>query len=252
MTITEKTSDDWIRRYHPRPEAAIRLVCFPHAGGSAPFYFPVSAGTGPDVDVLAVQYPGRQDRRTEPLIDTVDTLADRLADLLPDWLDRPYAFFGHSMGATVAYEVARRLAARGSEPLHLFVSGRRAPSRARDERVHERDDAGLIADLRELSGTDTRIFGEPELMSLVLPVIRSDYKAAETYTYRAGEPLHCPITVLIGDADSKSTVDEAESWREHTTGPTAVQVYSGGHFYLVEHKDAVMDVIGKALTVPVR
>jgi surfactin synthase thioesterase subunit len=249
---TTPLSDDWIRRYHPRPDAAVRLVCFPHAGGSAPFYFPVSAAAGPDVEVLSVQYPGRQDRRTEPFIENIDELADALAEVLTPWLDRPFAFFGHSMGATVAFEVARRCEARGLVPLHLFVSGRRAPSRTRDEHVHERDDAGLIADLVLLSGTDTRIFGEPELMGLVLPAIRNDYKAAETYVYREGEPLRCPITVLIGDDDPKSTVDEAESWRDHTTGATTAHVYPGGHFYLVEHKDAVLDVISRALPVPIR
>jgi len=248
MTSTE-ISDLWVRRYHPRPDAAVRLVCFPHAGGSAPFYFPVSAEIGPDVDVLAVQYPGRQDRRQEPLVADLHVLADQLADALDPWLDRPFAFFGHSMGATLAYEVARRFEARGKVPAQVFVSGRRAPSQLRDERVHQGGEATIIADMKKLSGTDTRIFGEPELMGLLLPVIRNDYKAAETYAMResGGPALTSPVTVLIGDDDPKSTVAEAEAWRDHTSGETVVHIYPGGHFYLVQHKDALLDVMRKAL-----
>ncbi|MDQ0954324.1 surfactin synthase thioesterase subunit [Streptomyces phaeochromogenes] len=102
-------SERWIRRYHPAPDASTRLVCFPHAGGSATFYHPVSRALSPEIDVVAVQYPGRQERRTEPLVDSVEKLADLIVPELEPWLDRPLTFFGHSMGASLAYEVALRL-----------------------------------------------------------------------------------------------------------------------------------------------
>lgn len=114
MTITQTPVETgaWVRRFHPDGrDAAHRLICFPHAGGSASFYFPVSRALTPGVDVLAIQYPGRQDRRHEPCIDSIAALADALAEEVRPWCDRPVTFFGHSMGATLAFEVARRLEA---------------------------------------------------------------------------------------------------------------------------------------------
>ncbi|MFI5908334.1 thioesterase II family protein [Dactylosporangium sp. NPDC051541] len=248
MTIaTNPTADAWLRRYHPHDDAPVRLVCFPHAGSSAPYFLPMAAGLSAAVDVLSVQYPGRQERRHEPLIDNVDTLADRCTEVLRPALDRPFALFGHSLGATVAFEVARRLEAEARGPVHLFASGRRAPSRNRDESVHRRDDDGIIAEMRSLSGTDTRVFAEEELLRMVLPILRNDYKAAETYEYRDGPLLRCPITVLTGHDDPKVSVEEAEAWREHTAGRSVLHVYGGGHFFLAEHISAVLALVGASL-----
>lgn len=240
--MTETTSA-WVRQFHPAPEAATRLVCLPHAGGSAPFFHPVSQRLSPAVDVLAIQYPGRQDRRHEPCVESVEELAERLVTELRPWLDRPVTLFGHSMGASVAFEVARRLEAAGTVPLGLFVSGRRAPSRHRDERVHESDDDGLIAEMKRLSGTDATVLGDEELLRMVLPAIRADYRAAELYRYTPGPRLGCPIHALIGEDDPKATVDEARSWEDHTDGVFDITVFDGGHFYINTHAARVMDLI---------
>src|SRR4051794_9909349 len=133
----------WLRRFHPAPQAAARLVCLPHAGGSASYYHPLSAALSPAVEAVAVQYPGRQDRRSEPLVDDLLVLADRLADALADE-PGPLALFGHSMGAVLAFEVARRLEREGREIAALFVSGRRAPTAHRDEWLHRVGDAELL------------------------------------------------------------------------------------------------------------
>ena len=140
-------SADWIRRYHPAPDAAARMLCLPHAGGSASFFFPMSRDLTPRVEVLAVQYPGRQDRYQEPCLTSVDDFADQIGAALADleWADgadgeRPLALFGHSLGASVAFELTRRLEAAGRKPAVLFVSGRRAPSRHRTDTVHLRPD----------------------------------------------------------------------------------------------------------------
>jgi pyochelin biosynthetic protein PchC len=233
----------WIRRFHPGPKDAPRLVCLPHAGGSASYFFPVSRQLASVADVLAVQYPGRQDRRHEPCLDSIAALADALAGELRPYGDRPLTLFGHSMGATLGFEVARRLEAAGVRVRHLFASGRRAPSTARQERVHLRDDDGLIADIKRLSGTDAQVLGDDEIMRMILPAIRADYRAAETYRCPPGPPLACPVTVLTGDADPHVTDEEARAWQQHTTGPFDLKVFAGGHFYLNSHAAAVISLI---------
>ena len=246
MTVSLEASA-WIRRFHPAPSATARLVCFPHAGGSASYFHPVSAALSPSVAVLAVQYPGRQDRYTEPPVDDLFVLADQLVEVLAAETAGPVGFFGHSMGASLAFEVARRLEARGTRLSHLFVSGRRAPSASRDERIHELDDAGLLAEVGRQGGTAAQVLADDELVRLVLPALRSDYKAAELYHYRPGPDVSCPIVALLGDSDPKVTEAEARQWASHTSGGFELKTYPGGHFYLNDHHAAVNRLIGERL-----
>jgi len=240
----------WARRYHPAPDNAPQLVCFPHAGGSASFFFPVSAQLSSVAEVVSVQYPGRQDRRTETSPSDLGTLADQVyAALGEQFRARPTTFFGHSMGATLAFEVARRMEADGAEVSRLFASGRRAPSRHRDERVHQRDDDGLVEELKLLAGTDAAVLGDEEILRMVLPAIRSDYTAIETYRCDAQETVAAPITALTGDSDPKTTLDEAEDWRRHTTGAFDLKVFPGGHFFLSSQAPAVLAVLRDHLSV---
>lgn len=250
MTGNTRHDGVWLRRFHPAPDARVRLLCFPHAGGSATFYFPVSRTLSGPVEVLPVQYPGRQDRRAEPCVGDIGELADRVVDELLSLDTKPLALFGHSMGAMVAYEVARRLESRGIKPSCLFVSGRRAPTRVRVENVHQRDDNGLIDELKKLSGTDSQILGDPDVLRMILPAIRSDYKAVESYRHEPGPPLDCPVVALTGDDDPQVTLDEAKAWSEHTVGGFELEVYQGGHFYLNSHAAAVMKTISARIEEP--
>ncbi|GHE64551.1 thioesterase [Streptomyces spiralis] len=244
MTEATTAAGAWVRRFHPAEDAAARLVCFPHAGGSASYYFPVSRALSPRLDVVAVQYPGRQDRRHEPCVDDVRRLADLAAAELRPWCDRPLALFGHSLGATLAFEVALRLEADGTKPLVLFASGRRAPSRHREnERVHLADDERLISTIKRMSGTDAAVLADDELLRTVLPAIRADYKAAETYRHHPGPPLACPLVVLNGDRDPEVTAEEAEAWTDHTSADCTFHWFPGGHFYLNDHAPEVIALI---------
>ncbi|MGW1951440.1 thioesterase II family protein [Streptomyces sp. NPDC001920] len=232
--------DQWIRRFHPAGPAPARLVCLPHAGGAASYYMPVSKALSPDVEVLAIQYPGRQERLPERRRETVAELADEVTEVIRPLTDQPLYLFGHSLGATVGFEVARRLEAAGTKIEHLFVSSRRAPALNRNEHLHERGDRELVAHIRSLAGTAADVFDDPEMTAMVLPAIRSDYKAAETYVYAPGPKLTCPITALIGDADPMVSAEEATAWSEYTDGAFQLRIWPGGHFYLDRHATDVI------------
>jgi surfactin synthase thioesterase subunit len=238
----------WLRRFQPADSGAVRLLCLPHAGGSASFFFPVARALAPELEVVAVQYPGRQDRRHEKCADSIADLAGMIFQVLGPSSGTPTALFGHSMGATLGFELARLMEREvGTPPLHLFASGRRAPSVHRDESVHKLDDDGLLADVRKLSGTDARVLGDDELLRMALPAIRADYRIAETYTYTEGPALSCPVTVFTGDSDPKTTRAEAEAWAAHTNGDFEVNSYPGGHFFLAAHQQAILARISARL-----
>ncbi|GAA2157669.1 alpha/beta fold hydrolase [Kitasatospora kazusensis] len=242
--------ETWIRRFHPKPDTAVRLVCFPHAGGSASFFHPLSGLLGAEVEVLAVQYPGRQDRRLEPAVEDIGELADEVTEALRPWTDQPMAFFGHSMGALVAFETIRRLQRQGLRaPVAFFASGRRAPSRHRAEGFHTLDDHALVAQIRALNGTDRRLLDDRETLRLILPTLRSDYRAAETYQCPPDAVLGLPVTALVGDRDPRVTLEEAHAWREHTTGPFDIRVFpGGGHFYLTDARADLALLLADRLT----
>ncbi|MEU3188840.1 alpha/beta fold hydrolase [Streptomyces sp. NPDC006923] len=245
----QRENSNWIRRFHPSEEARVRLVCFPHAGGSAPFYFPMSQKLSPGVDVLSLQYPGRQDRRQDRRIDTIAEYADIIAAELRPWLDLPTAFFGHSMGAVLAFEVTRRLEKDpGYSPVRIFASGRRAPSSYRDENVHKRDDDGIVAEMRLLSGTNPQILGNEEILRMVMPAIRSDYTAIETYRAELSAIVRAPITVLTGDDDPKTSPEEAEAWRGHTSDAFDIHTFPGGHFYLAAHQEKIIKIVSEGIS----
>jgi surfactin synthase thioesterase subunit len=248
MSATIKENDAWVRRYHPIGRPGVRLACFPHAGGSASFYRPMSAALAGAVDVMALQYPGRQDRRTTPCVDSVDELAEQILEALLPWADEPFAFFGHSMGAVLAYEVAKRMEQRRlPSPVRLIVSGRRAPTRRRPARVHLLDDDGIVAELRSLSGSDPRVLGDEEMLRTILPAVRSDYAAIETYVCTDPAPVSCPVTVLSGDRDPQVTLDDAREWQSHARGGFSMHILRGGHFFLMEQPDEVIRIVRESL-----
>ncbi|GLY29444.1 alpha/beta fold hydrolase [Kineosporia sp. NBRC 101731] len=244
--------DVWCRRFRTasaKVPVVARLVCLPHAGGSASFYLPLTRALAPaGIDVLAVQYPGRQDRSSEVPVRDLGVLADRVAEAvgaLPG--EVPLSLFGHSMGSAVGFEVARRLSNTGRGPARLFVSGRRAPSVFGGGTVHRRDDAGLLAEIRSLDGTAALVLQDEELMRLALPALRADYEAIELYRASPQDTVDCPVTVLTGDADPRTPLEEVAGWATHTTATCEVQVFPGGHFYLSENVDGVAGLLRERL-----
>ncbi|GAA4900285.1 thioesterase II family protein [Streptomyces coeruleoprunus] len=241
--------DEWIRRFTPGPAGSTPLVCFPHAGGSASYFRPFAQELKDRNQVLAVQYPGRQDRMHHRCLNRIDEFADAAFTALEPLLKEPVAFFGHSMGAVIAFEVAHRMRERlGTAPVTLFVSGRRAPSKDRQSTIHLLDDDGLVEVLRSSSGTDARILEDKDVLRMILPPLRADYTAVETWRDDPSRPiLDCPVVTLFGEDDETVTSEEAAAWVDHTTGPFTLEAFEGGHFYLADRFGAVADTVAHAL-----
>jgi pyochelin biosynthesis protein PchC len=245
----------WFRGYRQVAPGAPRLLCLPHAGGAAAWYSPLATALAPRVRALAVQYPGRQDRYAEPAAESVHVLADRLFRILESdegdegdegARDVPTALFGHSMGAIVAFELARRLEAAGRAPAVLIVSGSRAPSASRSATAPAGDEA-LIEELASLGGTDASLLRDPELLKLFLPALRSDYRALAAYRRPEGGPLSCPIVAMVGDRDHQVPVAHVEAWAAETNAGFKLRIYPGGHFYLAGQAVAVTAAIEQDL-----
>src|ERR1044072_2486618 len=190
----------------PRPAAGIDLVCLPHAGGSASFYreWGDLLGEAP-VEVHVVQYPGREDRFLEDLVDAMDPMADAVAEVVMALPHRPTVLFGHSMGAAIGYEVTRRLEAAGEEPTLLVVSGMSAPHRRKRDTLHLRDDDALVEELRRLSPETSPPLDSPDLREMLMPMIRADYTLIETYHPENPPPVHTPLVVFHAVADPDVT-----------------------------------------------
>ncbi|WP_328745001.1 alpha/beta fold hydrolase [Streptomyces sp. NBC_00285] len=236
---------DWIRRFHPAADAPARLLCFPHAGGAAAAYHPLSAAVTGPLEPLVVQYPGRHDRFAEPFAERIGEVVDAVLDALSaDPAGRPPALFGHSMGAVVAFETARALQARGQVPAALFVSGRGGPSVPVAARWPKApSDAELLAEMRLLAGTDDVLLADPMLLELILPALRADYAMLFAHTHRPGPRLRCPVVALTGDADPRVPVSAVAAWERETEGAFTTHVLPGGHFFVDEHLPYVARVL---------
>ncbi|MDH6131235.1 pyochelin biosynthetic protein PchC [Kitasatospora sp. MAA4] len=231
-----------LRCYLPRPDAAVRLVCFPHAGSGAGAFRGWPELLPPWIELLAVQYPGREDRFTEPLVTDLTTLAEAV---LPEVeaLGPPVALFGHSMGAAVAHEVALRL----PRPAHLIVSAREPVEHVSAGSVHLGGDAALRAELDRLGGTSRLLFEDAELWQLMAPVIRADYQLIETYRPPLGRRLDCPVTAFAALEDTELTLDQAGDWAHATTGAFTLRTFPGDHFYLVPQRRQVAAALAECL-----
>ncbi|MFX0575423.1 thioesterase II family protein [Nocardia nepalensis] len=246
--MTEPTVHErWLQRLRPHPRPLARMICFAHAGGSASSFATLARAIDGPFEVLAVQSPGRQDRRREPCMETVAELAAGVLPAVLERTDLPIALFGHSLGAVVAFEVGRLLEAEGVVPQHIFASARRAPSTVRAESVHLRSDAGILTELRLLGGPGIELLDDPEIAAAFLPAIRSDYRAVETYRCSPGAQVRCPVTALVGNRDPRVSRAEAEAWQSHTSGACELRVFQGGHFYLWDRVGEVAAVIQREL-----
>ncbi|WP_029013109.1 thioesterase II family protein [Niveispirillum irakense] len=228
----------WLVRPQPRPEADIRLFCFHHAGGGAAFFVPWAAELPRHVELIAIRLPGREAAYGAPRCADPAQVVDGVRAAMAPLLDRPFALFGHSLGALLAYRTALSLVAEGAgAPTHLFCSAFRAPhlplSRAPLSGLAQAD---LLEELDRHGGIPAAVRAHEELLSLILPVLRDDLALAEGYQHDNAPPLNCPLTALGGQEDGLVSAAELAGWADHTTGPFRRLIYPGGHFYLSDHR----------------
>ncbi|CAM03544.1 thioesterase II family protein [Saccharopolyspora erythraea] len=217
----------------------IRLFCFPHAGGGMAAFRPWVGALGPEIEVVPVPLPGREARIGEPAHTRMEALAEQVTRELAPSLDRPHACFGHSMGAGLAWEVARR-----TGPLGVVASARRGPHLpTRRRRLSELPDELFLAELGRLGGTPREVLDNPELVELLLPTLRADFTLSESFTAPAGRRLHCPVVAMAGEDDHEVDRDELAAWERSTTGAFRSHRFPGGHFYLAEANPEVLSVV---------
>jgi medium-chain acyl-[acyl-carrier-protein] hydrolase len=247
--IRDLSRDTYVTRPRPNPQARVRLLCLPYAGGSAAIFRTWPANLPASVEVCPVELPGRGARIKEALVTGLVPIAAAITHHVAATLDRPFALFGHSMGAVLAFEIARALRAEyGFEPEHLFVSGRNAPHIPDpDPPIHELPRAEFIAKLRGLDGTPAGVLEHEQLMELMLPILRADFESSETYAYSAGHPLTCAITAFGGLTDREVSAAHLEAWREHTTGPFTARMFPGGHFFIHSAQTLLLGAIADKL-----
>jgi medium-chain acyl-[acyl-carrier-protein] hydrolase len=204
----------------------------------------------PDIEVCPVQLPGRESRLKEPPFTRLKHLVQTLVPLLCPYLSIPFAFFGHSMGALISFELARQLRRRsGLSPVHLFVSGRPAPPiPAPDPPIHELPESAFVEELRRLNGTPESVLQNPELMQLVLPILRADFALSETFVYSTEDPLDCPISAFGGLQDGEVSHNDLAAWREQTHSSFTLRIFPGNHFFLQSARALILSAVSQELT----
>jgi pyochelin biosynthetic protein PchC len=242
--MTAPSSGSYLRRYRDPREAAVHLVCFPHAGGSAAAFRDWTPLLPPSVRLTAIQYSGRQDRINDAMPESMAALADEIWRALAGYAE-PTLLFGHSFGATVAFEVARQLERRGPAPVvHLVASGRPGPGAEPRTAKHLLGDDEMWADMVRLGGTDGELASLAEVRDFVLPGLRRDYFILETYRPAPGATVACPVTAFLGADDTEVSRAQAKAWaRATTTGAFRMRIFEGAHFYLSEQPAHVVSEV---------
>ncbi|HVG21614.1 MAG TPA: alpha/beta fold hydrolase [Blastocatellia bacterium] len=242
------TKSPWLATCRPNSKAAIRLFCFPYAGGSDSI-FRSWQGSFPDaIEVCPVQLPGRGARIMEPPFTEIGPLLQDATVALAPYLDKPFAIFGHSMGALIGFEMARLLRRDYAlQPIHLFVSGRCSPQTTIERNAKEPSDAEFINLLSRYNSALREVIEDPELMELMLPVIRADYTMCRSYQYSPAPPFDCSITALGGLLDPTVGRKCIEGWREHTRDTFIMRMLPGDHFFVNSERALVLAAIAREL-----
>jgi medium-chain acyl-[acyl-carrier-protein] hydrolase len=244
-------SDRWLAPNLLRTEARTRFFCLPYAGAGASAYRSWINELPPELQLCAVQLPGRENRLNERAIDSATVLVAGLLAGIRPYLDRPFVIFGHSMGALLAFELTRELRRAGlPQPRHLFLSAHRAPHLpGMLPHVHALSRAEFLSELRRLEGTPEEVLAHEELMQIAEPILRADFKLCELYEYTPGEPLDIPFSVFGGAGDPKVSESALQPWREHTRASMRLRILRGGHLFLQQARMELASAILEDLRI---
>ena len=243
----------WVLRPRPVAQARYRLFCFPYAGVGPSVYRPWLDALPPEIEVRFVQLPGREGRWREPALTRLAAIAPAVTAALRSELDLPFAFYGHSLGALIAFEVTRALRASGGpSPAHLFVGAHRGPHLPNPHPpMRHLADGDFVTELRRrYDGIPQAVLDSPELLELMLPCLRADFDAYETYEYVEAAPLACPISAFGGDNDAYVRTPEVAGWRDQTTARFRMRVLPGNHFFVQPQRERIIRAIGEDLLQP--
>jgi medium-chain acyl-[acyl-carrier-protein] hydrolase len=246
--VREKTPR-WLIGFKEKPDTLIRLFCFPYAGGSAANFRSWQDAFPSQFQALPVQLPGRGERLSQPAFKQLPDMIQALGPALLPYFDKPFVFFGHSMGGLISFELTRWLRRTGNPmPAQLFISGRQAPHVPNEELPSfDLPEPEFIEHLRELNGTPPEVLEHPELMQLLIPLLRADFSVSETYQYHAEPPLNCPITIFGGVGDVEVPREKLDPWRDHTTASFSLHMFPGDHFFIHTAQRDVIRVITEKL-----
>ena len=249
MAISNAPRNPWLARSGTNPRALLRLFCFPYAGGAASIFRTWAGNLPSTVEVCPVQLPGHGTRLLERPPTQLEPLVKVAAEALLPYLDKPFAFFGHSMGAIIGYELAHILVREHSlKPVHLFVTGRRAPHvTGRRAPTYNLPEAEFIAELQRLNGTPKQVLENPELMQLLIPIVRADFELIQTYQYESKPPLDCSISAYGGWEDQHVTRDDLDGWQQHTNASFTLRMLLGDHFFLHSAEPLLLQLISAEL-----
>ncbi len=238
-------SSQWVFRPKPNPQAQLRLFCFPYSGGGAAVFRTWAEYLPNDIELCAVRLPGRETRFRETPFTRLTPLIEATTAGLSPYMDKPFAFFGHSLGALIGYVLALHLRQRqATQPVHLFVSGRRAPHLpSAHPPVHQANDATFLNRIRDMGGTSPKFFEMPELIEIMLPMLRADFALWETYNHVEQAPLTCPITAFGGEEDAEAKTADIEAWQTYTSSTFSRHMFPGGHFFWQDHLRRLLSLV---------
>ena len=247
--ITAPALEPWITCRKPSPKARLRVFCFPYAGGGVSIFRAWSDSLPADVEVCPVQLPGRGTRLMEPPFTRLPPLIQALAQALFPLLDKPFAFFGHSLGALVSFELARHLRRQyAAQPVRLFISADRAPQIPnRDPAIHSLPEGEFLVEMCRLNGTPREVLEDEELRQIMLPLLRADFAVYETYGYSTEPPLNCPISAFGGLQDHRVSRGDLEAWRDQTSVSFSLRMFPGDHFFLNTTLPVLLRVLSQEL-----
>ena len=244
-------NETWFLPHFPKPDAALRLFCFPFAGGGASTFFHWPKYLPPTIEVWPLQLPGRETRLKEGLLTNLDAIIEALIPAMIAHLDKPFSLFGHSMGALIVFELTRELRRRNLQlPLKIFVAGKRAPHLNNTNPVirHLPNDE-LKSELKSSYGSPTLMKAEDadQLMELMLPVIRADLEVLDTYNYTSEPPLEIPVCALGGIDDWAADPNDIRAWGKHTISNFNFYILPGDHFFLNASREELLKILCKEL-----